>query len=137
MDHPSFRQRVTHLIGNLYRRFFARLVPRQFTLQLSLFMAAMLVVSISAHTLYTTLEQTRGEQNRLTKRSEDLLTNLANASTNLLLTRDYGAVERMLLLAADNDELHSIRIFNRNGQLISQVIHAPGKPAEAVFDRLP
>jgi len=134
MDHPSFRQRLPNLIGNLYRRVFSRLLPRQFTLQLSLFMAAMLVVSISAHTLYTILEQTRGEQNRLIKRSEDLLTNLATSSANLLLTRDYGAVERMLLLAADNDELRSIRIFNRNGQMISQVIHAPGKPAEAVFD---
>jgi two-component system, sensor histidine kinase and response regulator len=134
MNPRSLRQWVPNLIGNFSRRISTRLLPRQFTLQLSLFMATMLVVSISAHTLYTTLEQTRGEQNRLTKRSEDLLTNLANASANLLLTRDYGAVERMLLLAADNDELRSIRIFNRNGQMISQVIHAPGKPAEAVFD---
>ncbi len=134
MDHPSLRQRVQHLIGNPPLRVLTRLLPRQFTLQLSLFMAAMLVASISAHTFYTTLEQTRGEQNRLTKRSEDLLSNLANSSANLLLTRDYAAVERMLLLAADNDELRSIRVFNSKGQLIIQIVHAPGKPAEAVFD---
>jgi PAS domain S-box-containing protein len=109
-------------------------LPRQFTFQLSLFMAVMLVLSISALTYYTTYEQTRGEQNRLTKRSEDLLLNLANTSANQLLTRDYAAVEQMLKVSADTEEVRALRVFNRSGQMISQIIHTPGNAPEAVFD---
>jgi hypothetical protein len=113
-----------------------RILPRQFTVQIGLFMAAMLVFSISAHTLYTTLEQSRNEERALMARSANLLTNLAITCASPLLTRDYAAVERLLLLTANSDELRTIKVFNRNGQLISQVIHAPGKPPEAVFDIL-
>jgi PAS domain S-box-containing protein len=112
------------------------IVPRQFTLQLSLFMAAMLVLSISAHTLYATLDLSRGEQRTLMERNENLLSNLAISCANPLLTRDYGAVERVLMLSANNEELRSLKIFNRNGQMISQVIHAPGQPPEVIFDVL-
>jgi len=97
-------------------------------------MAAMLVISISAHTFYATLEQSNNEQSALTERSANLLANLAITCASPLLTRDYAAVERLLLLSANSEELLSLKIFHRNGQMISQVIHAPGKPPEAVFD---
>jgi PAS domain S-box-containing protein len=99
-------------------------------------MAAMLVLSISAHTLYATLDLSRGEQRTLMERNENLLSNLAISCANPLLTRDYGAVERVLMLSANNEELRSLKIFNRNGQMISQVIHAPGQPPEVIFDVL-
>ena len=120
-------QGLAHRVTGLF-------IPRQFTAQLSLFMAAMLVISISVHTLTTSLGQTRSEQNSLMERSTNLLANLAITSASPLLTRDYGAVEKLLLLSAYSDELRTLKVFNRNGQLISQVIHAPGKPPEAVFD---
>ena len=123
-------------LRGLSRRIAGLLIPRQFTAQLSLFMAAMLVISISGHTLYATREQTRSEQNALLERSTNLLSNLAITCASPLLTRDYGAVERLLMLSANSDELRALRVFNRNGQMISQVIHAPGKPPEAVFDIL-
>ncbi len=111
-------------------------MPRQFTAQLSMFMATMLVLSISAHTLYSTREQTRSEQSTLMQRSDNLLANLAITCASPLLTRDYGAVERMLLLSANSEDLRALKVFNRNGQMISQVLHAPGKAPEAVFDVL-
>jgi PAS domain S-box-containing protein len=128
----SIYSRLQHLA----RRIAGVFIPRQFTLQLSLFMAAMLVVSISAHTLYTTIEQADNEQNALMQRSANLLTNLAITCASPLLTRDYGAVEKLLLLSANSRELRALKVFNRNGQMISQVIHAADKPPEAVFDIL-
>jgi len=128
----SIHSRLQHLA----RRIAGVFIPRQFTLQLSLFMAAMLVVSISAHTLYTTIEQADNEQNALMQRSANLLTNLAITCASPLLTRDYGAVEKLLLLSANSQELRALKVFNRNGQMISQVIHAADKPPEAVFDIL-
>jgi PAS domain S-box-containing protein len=122
--------------GRLYQRLADCCMPRRFTLQLSLFMAAMLTISISALTFYGTLAQTRIEQNRLLERGETLLVNLAISAVNPLLTRDYAEVERMLMLAANLEELRALRIFSRNGQLVSQVIRAPGKPPEVVFDLL-
>ncbi len=125
----------SRLLGEV-QRYTRRFVPRQFTAQLSMFMAAMLVSSISAYTLYSTNEQTHSEQNALMSRNANLLTNLAITCSSPLLTRDYGEVERVLLLSANSEELRALRVFNRHGQLISQVIHASGKPPEAVFDTL-
>jgi len=129
-----FRRQIGRPTQGLMQHLPRRFLPRQFTLQLSLFMAMMLVLSITAHTFHTTFAQTRDEQNRLAKRGEDLLINLANTSVNLLLTRDYATAELMLKLAADNDDVLALRIFNRKGQMISQIIHSPGNPPEAVFD---
>jgi len=112
------------------------IAPRRFTLQLGLFMAAMLIISITAHTLYATLEQTRNEQNRLLERNQQMLANLAVTTANPLLTRDYGAVEQMLLLSASSDDLRALRVFNRNGQMVSQVLHDEGQAPAAVFDVL-
>jgi PAS domain S-box-containing protein len=126
---------MTPLHSRLHGRF-RRFIPRQFTAQLSLFMAAMLVFSITAHTLYATHEQTRSEQNALMQRSGNLLANLAITCATPLLTRDYGAVERLLLLSANSDELRALKVFNRNGQMVSQVLHAAGKTPESVFDIL-
>ncbi len=123
-------------LQGIARRAAGLFIPRQFTAQLSLFMAAMLVLSISAHTLYSTREQTRNEQSALMQRSANLLANLAITCASPLLTRDYGAVERMLLLSANSEDLRALKVFNRNGQMISQVLHAPGKEPEAVFDVL-
>ena len=130
---------MTTLFTRLFERvraFPRRIVPRQFKLQLSLFMATMLVLSISAHTFHAMLDLSRSEQRTLMERSENLLTNVAISCANPLLTRDYGAVEKMLLLSANGRELRSLKIFNRNGQMISQVIHSPGKTPEAIFDVL-
>jgi PAS domain S-box-containing protein len=123
-------------LQDLARRVADLLIPRQFTLQLSLFMAAMLVISISAHTLYTTVEQAGNEQNALMQRSANLLANLAITCASPLLTRDYAAVEKLLLLSANSQELRALKVFNRNGQMVSQVIHSADKPPEAVFDIL-
>lgn len=128
--------RLRDTAGPLYQRLADCCMPRRFTLQLSLFMAAMLTISISALTFYGTLAQTRIEQDRLQERGETLLVNLAISAVNPLLTRDYAEVERMLLLAANMEELRALRIFSRNGQLVSQVIRAPGKPPEVIFDLL-
>jgi PAS domain S-box-containing protein len=99
-------------------------------------MATMLLISISAHTLYATLEQTSDEQRRLLERSDNLLSSLAISCANPLLTSDYGAVERMLLHSANNEELRALKVFTRNGQLISQVRHDADRPPEVVFDTL-
>jgi two-component system, sensor histidine kinase and response regulator len=123
-------------LRDLARTTARRMFPRRFTLQLSLFMATMLVLGISTNTFHALLELSRSEQRTLIERSENLLTNLAISCTNPLLTRDYGAVEKMLLLSANNRELRSLKIFTRNGQMISQVIHTPGKAPEAIFDTL-
>jgi hypothetical protein len=138
--HSSLRRQAHQLIQ--------RLMPRRFTLQLSLIMAAMLVISISAHTLYTTMNQTRDEQERLIERSKNLLSNLAVTCANPLLTRDYGAVERMLMLSANSEELRAIRIFQseraddqpghpRPGETAgSGIRHSPHRPARRRHDAL-
>jgi PAS domain S-box-containing protein len=97
-------------------------------------MALMLVLSISAHTLYFTIEQTTKEQQLMLERNTKLLINLAIASASPLLTRDYGSVEKLLLLSAFNDEIRAINIFGQSGQPFTQVIHNPGKAPETIFE---
>jgi len=99
-------------------------------------MATMLLLSISAYSLYSTHHQTGNEQAALKSRNANLLSNLAITCASPLLTRDYAAVEQLLLLAVNSDELRALRVFNRNGRLLSQVIHKPGKAPEVVFDFL-
>ncbi len=112
-----------------------RLLPRQFTTQLGLFMAALLVAAICGYTLYTSVEQAETEQTRLLSRVGNVLDNLAISGSNRLLTRDYGGVEQLLLLSAKtHDEIRGLRVFDATGQLVSQVLRrADGQP-EPVFD---
>ena len=117
------------------RQLIRRLLPRQFTTQVGLFMTTLLVLSICGYTLYTTQEQAKTEQAALMKRVGNMLDNLALASSNQLLTRDYGGVERLLLLSAKtHSQVLALRILNRNGQLLSQVVRPPGGEPEPVFD---
>ena len=112
------------------------LLPRHLAGQLGLFMATMLVVSISSHTLYSTQQQTHNKQSELLHRNINMLANLAVNSASPLLTRDYGAIESSMLLSVNSGEMRALRVFNQHGQLISQVIQLPGKPPEDVFDVL-
>ena len=119
------------------RTLLRRLLPRQFTTQLGLFMTALLVAGICGYTLYTSLVQARTEQTRLLSRVGNMLDNLAVSGSNQLLTRDYGAVEQLLLLSAKtHEEIRSLRVFTATGQLVSQVLRPPGGQPAPVFDLL-
>jgi PAS domain S-box-containing protein len=109
--------------------------PRQFTTQLGLLMTALLVLGICGYTLYTTLEQADQEQTALMRRVGNVLDNLAVSGSNQLLIRDYGGVESLLLLATNTHvEIQALRVFNRSGQLISQVLRGPDGTPTPVFD---
>ncbi len=117
-------------------RFLTRLLPRQLTVQLAAFTALMLVIAIGGHTLYTTLEQAEKEEAVLLSGMDTQLQNLAVSSAGFLLTHDYSAVERLLLLSAHHPDIRSLRVVGGNHQVITQVLHAPGKAPEAVFDNV-
>ncbi|MDP2431027.1 MAG: hypothetical protein Q8O33_03250, partial [Pseudomonadota bacterium] len=116
--------------------FLRRLLPRQLTAQLALFTALMLVITIVGHTLYTTLEQAEKEKTALLSGMTTQLQNLSVSSAGYLLTRDYSAVERLLLLSAHHPDIRALRVVGLNHQVITQVLHKPGKAPEAVFDFL-
>ncbi len=112
-----------------------RLLPRQFTTQLGWFMATLLVLSICGYTLYTSVDQAKTEQAALMRRVGSMLDNLAMSGSNQLLTRDYGGIESLLLLSAKtHTEIRALRVFNRSGQLLSQVLRSPGGQPAPVFD---
>ena len=111
-----------------------RLAPRQFTVQLALFTALILVLSIGGYTAYTTYEQREWQVNQLVQGTARLLRNLSASTSEHILTRDYSGLERLLLLSADQPEILALRVINRNEQAISQVLHEPDKSPEAVFD---
>ena len=120
-----------HVLGRLIRR----LVPRQFAIQLALFNTLMLVASIGGHTLYTVFEQLSWQEKQLVQGTQRLLSNLAATTTEHLLTRNYSGMERMLLLSANQRDILTLSVINRNEQVISQVKHsADGADPEAVFD---
>ncbi len=116
--------------------FLQRLLPRQLTAQLAIFTALMLVITIVGHTLYTTLEQAEKEKAALLSGMKTQLRNLSASSAGYLLTRDYSAVERLLLLSAHHPDIRALRVVGQNHQVITQVRHKPGKAPEAVFDFL-
>jgi len=116
--------------------FLKHLLPRHLTLQLALFTALMLVITIVGHTLYTVLEQSRKEEATLLSGMDTQLQNLAVSSAGFLLTRDYSAVERLLLLSARHPDIRALRVVGRNHQVITQVRHTPGQAPEALFDFL-
>jgi PAS domain S-box-containing protein len=117
-------------------RLLALLLPRHLTVQLAVLTALMLVVAIVGHTLYSMQAQSKKEEAALLGGMDTQLKNMAVTSAGFLLTRDYSAVERLLLLAASHPDIRVLRVVGRNQQVITQVRHAPGKPAEAVFDYL-
>ena len=116
--------------------FLKRLLPRQLTLQLALFTALMLVIAIVGHTLYTTLQQAEKAEVALLQNMKTQLRNLAVSSAGFLLTRDYSAVERLLLLSAHHADIRALRVVGPNHQVVTQVLHAPGQEPRAVFDFL-
>ncbi len=120
----------------LSSRLLAFLLPRHLTVQLAVLTALMLVVAIVGHTLYSVQAQSKKEEAVLLGSMETQVKNLAVTSAGFLLTRDYSAVERLLLLSASHPDIRHLRVVGRNQQVIAQVQHVPGKPAEAVFDYL-
>ncbi len=116
--------------------FLKHLLPRQLTVQLAVLTALMLVIAISGFTLYTTLQQSRREEASLLRTMETQLQNLAISSAGFLLNRDYSATERLLLLSALHPDIRALRVIGRNNQVITQVLHTPGKEPEATFDFL-
>ena len=117
--------------------FLNRFIPHQFTVQLALFTTLILVFSIGAHTLYTTDEQREWQEKQLVQDANRLLDNLAASAAEQILTRDYSALERILLLSATQPDILALRVVNSNEQAISQVLHTPGQAPEAVFDFTP
>ena len=117
------------------RDLFRLLRPRQFTTQLGLFNSALLLVAILGYTLFTSLEQANKEGSALMARIGGLMSNLVVSATSQLLVRDYGAVEHLLLLAArTHGEVQALRVFNGQGQLVSQVVRPPGGVPAPQFD---
>jgi hypothetical protein len=92
----------------LLPRLLLRLLPRHLTVQLGTLTAVMLVVAIFGHTLHASLEQEQREEAALIARMDALLQNLAVSGAGLLLTRDYSAVEKLMLLAANQPEVREI-----------------------------
>jgi PAS domain S-box-containing protein len=111
-----------------------RLLPRRLTVQLALLTTLILIVSIVGHTLYSTLEQMHKEETALRDGMNAQLRNLAVSSADFLLTRDYSAVEQLLLLAAGHPEIRALRVVDRSNQVLTQVLHPPGRSPIAVFD---
>ena len=127
---------IHEISGLASMRFLSRLLPRQLTVQLGVLTALMLVIAIFGHTLHSTLDQEQKEEAALIARMDALLQNLAVSGAGFLLTRDYSAVEKLMLLAANQPEVRAIRVVGRNHQVLSQVLRRPGQPPEAVFDFL-
>ncbi|MBM4180715.1 MAG: PAS domain S-box protein [Betaproteobacteria bacterium] len=67
---------------------------------------------------------------------DNLLGTLAFSGADSMLLHDYAGLENLLLLAARaHAEILALQVFDRNGQLVSQVLRGPdGKPA-AEFDQ--
>ena len=113
-----------------------RLFPRQFTIQLAAFVTFVLVVSIAVHTAYSTHKQRQWREQELVQGTSRLLENISPPVTASLLTRDYGSVENLLLLSANEPNILALRVINQSGQALSQIRHDPGTPPQAVFDFL-
>ncbi len=111
-----------------------RFIPRQFTVQLSLFTALILVLSIGAHTLYSVNEQREWQEQRMLQDTARLLDNLAASATGHILTRNHSGLETIMLLSANQPEILALRVVDGSGQAISQVLHVPGQPPQAAFD---
>ena len=113
---------------------FYRLVPRQFTNQLALFTTLILVLSIGGHTLYNTYEMRQWKESQLVLETDRLLESLAATTAAQILIRDYSSLERTLLQSANQPDVLAIRVIDRSHKAITQVLHQPGQPPEAVFD---
>jgi len=120
---------------NAPRRVLRSLLPRRFAAQLGLLMAVLLSVGILTFTAYSTVVQMDREQAALIARMDNMLDNLVVSGSNQLLIRDYAGLENLLLLAARTHvEIQALRVFDRNGQLVSQVLRSEDGVPEPVFD---
>lgn len=109
-------------------------MPRQFTNQLALFTTLILVLSIGGHTLYNTYEMRQWKESQLVLETDRLLESLAATTAAQILIRDYSSLERTLLQSANQPDVLAIRVIDRSHKAITQVLHQPGQPPEAVFD---
>jgi PAS domain S-box-containing protein len=109
---------------------------RRFTVQLAVFVSLMLVLGIGGFTAFSTLEQLEWQEKKLIQDTERLLGNLAPTAAGHILTRDYGALERLLTLSANQPEIRALRVINPNQQAITQIQHSPEQPPQAVFEFL-
>jgi PAS domain S-box-containing protein len=121
-------------VNNPLARLARLLEPRRFTHQLALLDVLVLVAAILAFTAYNVLEETHQEVSRLGREMEAYSHTLATTVTGYLLVRDYAAVERLLMLAANQPEIQDLRVLNRDGAILSHAHHEPGAAPEARFD---
>ncbi len=101
--------------------------------QLALLTAGALLISIGLHAVYTLRQQKEVSRLAIERQAGALVSTLAVASANPILTGSLDALDDLLVRSADFPDILELRIADAEGRILSHVVRAEDR-VRRVFD---
>ncbi len=101
-----------------------KVVPKQLHLQVGFIVSALLLTTIGVYAWHTAREQSEASLDAIKSRTTVMARSIANLSMHYLLTEDIASIRILLLKMAEFPNVQSISLINKEGSVLSQVVHA-------------
>jgi len=111
--------------------------PRRLSTQLQLLFSLLICTSIFFATYSTVKEEVARLKSEITEQARILADNIASTSGELLLTRDYTALEMLLFGSIKFNNIKRIQIAERSGKVISSIVRTEDLEPIAQFGQPP
>ena len=95
---------------------------------------ATMMVAMFFYTLQSGIRQTEHRYSETLNQAQVLARNLSATGSDLLLSRDYTQLERLMLRSAEFPQIKRITIMDQGGGVVSDVAHVEGSGPVAVFN---
>ncbi|OGW63589.1 MAG: hypothetical protein A2V83_09510 [Nitrospirae bacterium RBG_16_64_22] len=115
-----------------------RLWPRSLHAQLALLSGLMLAITIALYGWYTAREQSAIAEKTILMEIHTLAQNLATASADYLVVRDFASLEQILIQSAEFPGVLSIQVTDAGGRRVGDVVRTENNaPARVRFGEPP
>ena len=109
---------------------------RRLYVQLTLFGAMTLMLSIFLFAWKTVNDQSVFAFESIKNQAETLAANIASASGNYIVSEDFAALEQLLIQSAAYREVLAIKVFDKNGTVFGNVQRDNNGKPQPVYDQL-
>ena len=95
--------------------------PRKLMFQLALYISLLLSLSMAVYTWHTTQDQINKITKNMQLQAEVLAKNIAAVSAEHILTRDYSALELLLLRTIEFPGIDKVQVSDKKGKLLGDI----------------
>ena len=122
------------MLKQIFRRLQKHAWPQRIRYQLALVFVAIIACAIFSFTFHIANEETEKITYILQKDTEAFAENIAYASAQYLLVRDYTSIEGILIGAVKFPGITNIEISDPNGKVVGAVKNPGNEPAKTYYD---